>query len=638
MSLAIRAAVVVAVLPFVLLRGRALRNALATQAAVYVFALALWTYATTMHAAITEIDPWNAFALLFAIQTALVFLNHSTTQPLNHWRWAIAAALLYIAIIPAQQRTPIDGDEPYYLLVTESIVHDHDLDLRNQYANIAHTDTRRPDLIPQPGDPVGPHGEQYSRHEPFLPLLMAPGYALFGVQGAIGTIALFGILLVRSLVRFLEDEGVSDDAIRALMPLIVFGPPLVFYAVRIWPEVPAAFCFVEAIRGVRQGRGQRWIPALLALVLLKLRFLLVAVMLVPFVLRRTRSRALLPVLALILAVPMLVVWLASGSATNVHTWRELLPVLDPAPYLRGFFGLLLDGAAGIAFQAPLYLLGIFAFARWRDMPDGFRIGAIASSLYVLTLLPRAEWHGGWSPPLRYLVFCMPVLALGAATLWQQSRAARAWLAPIALWTIGLDAHGIPSPRDLFQLAGGENNAGGAWLSELWHTDFSRLFPSFIRPNLAATAAAIALVVAFLLVLSKRVRIAPPLVPAICTIAVAAFAHYGRLPGNRIEFEDAHVVHDGGELYPYEYQVARFLYRGGWILKRGDSLSFLAERGRYVLFYATTGRALVQVDGRAYELPAAPQYAMTLIDVPRSGRVRVRCLEGSVNLDRMDRRE
>ena len=51
-------------------------------------------------------------------------------------------------------RSVIDGDEPFYLLITESIVKDHDLDLANQYRDLAHSETGRPDLVPQLGDPT----------------------------------------------------------------------------------------------------------------------------------------------------------------------------------------------------------------------------------------------------------------------------------------------------------------------------------------------------------------------------------------------------------------------------------------------------------------------------------------------------
>jgi hypothetical protein len=633
------AAIVLAILPFVFFRGAELIRALRNQFAVYAFATGVWVFARTVGA--SDFDPYIAIVFIGVVQLALIALQLATTKQLNNpaTRFAVAAALVYAIVLPAQLRSVIDGDEPFYLLVTESIVKDHDLDLANQYRDIAHTDTGRPDLVPQLGDPKGPHGEQYSRHEPFLPLLMVPGYALFGLPGALATIALFGVLLVRSLVRWFEDEGISDATIRTLMPLIIFGPPLLFYAVRIWPEVPAAFCFVEALRGVRQRRAQRWIPALLALVMLKLRFVLIGVMLVPFVVRE-RKRALIALS--ILALPMLVIWIASGSATSVHSWRELMPVA-PMPYLHGLFGLILDGAAGIAFQAPLYLLGIFALARWRSMPEGFRLGAIASMLYLVTLLPRAEWHGGWSPPLRYIVVFIPLLALGAAALYEQSQAARAWLAPIAIWTIGLTVHGIAEPWRLFHIASGEN-AVGEWLSAMYQSDFSRLFPSFIRPNFAAVVGAVGFVVVFVFMIFRGGTGASPVHRAdrrgrlslhvSCATALVLFFHFGRLPGDRIEFEDTHVIHHGGELYPTQFQVARFLYRGGWLMKRGDSMSFLAKRGSYILFYTSTGPAVIEIGGKAVHLDTAP---MAIVDIPSTGRVTLTCVDGNINLDRMELR-
>src|SRR5437764_1494876 len=88
-----------------------------------------------------------------------------------------------------------------------------------------------------------------------------------------------------------------------------FGPPIVFYATRIWPEVPAAFFFLEALRGVRQRRPPRWIAATLALVLLKIRFGLLAIVLLARVLR-TRKQAIIA--AALVAVPLVLAFLISG--------------------------------------------------------------------------------------------------------------------------------------------------------------------------------------------------------------------------------------------------------------------------------------------------------------------------------------
>src|SRR5205085_12362313 len=155
--------------------------------------------------------------------------------------------------------------------------------------------------------------------------LLIPGYLIAGLPGALITMALFGALLARSTVRMFEDEGIADGTTRAVFPLIAFGPPIFFFAIRIWPEVPAAWMLVEAVRGVRQRRAARWIPALFALVLLKLRFMLVAIVLVfrALVARRRITAKQFAIVALLFATPLVVAFLVSGSATNVHEAYEL---------------------------------------------------------------------------------------------------------------------------------------------------------------------------------------------------------------------------------------------------------------------------------------------------------------------------
>ncbi|MFP5245742.1 MAG: hypothetical protein ACLGH0_03525, partial [Thermoanaerobaculia bacterium] len=338
---------VLLLLPLLALRKRTLLHYYLVDAATWLFAWILWLRLPTF-------EPYLGCVVVAAVKltTFFVFLARGREVRWSAMRAAAIAALVYAIALPSMLRVAIDGDEPFYLLVTESLVHDRDLDLANQYRELDRTASGRKDLKPQFGDPTGPNGEQYSRHEPFLAFLLIPGYLLAGLQGAVATIALFGVLLVRSTVRWMEDEGMRDEVIRAVFPFFAFGPPVLFYAIRIWPEVPAAFFFVETLRGVRDARMKRWLPALFGLVMLKLRFLLVAVVLVA-----TRARRWIAVA--IVVIPLFVAFLITGSATNVHSWRELLPA--PAERdVRGFFGILADGMSGIPFQAPFYLFGLFA--------------------------------------------------------------------------------------------------------------------------------------------------------------------------------------------------------------------------------------------------------------------------------------
>jgi hypothetical protein len=374
------------------------------------------------------------------------------------------------------------------------------------------------------------------------------------------------------------------------------------------------------LRGMRNERMKRWLPALLGLVLLKLRFILVAIGLV--VQRATRNLA---IAAAILIVPLVVMFFVTGSATSVHSWGEVLPA-PGARYITGLFGLLTDGMSGIPFQAPFYLFGLFAITRWRPTPHGFRMGVLAGALYVLYLLPRPEWYGGWAPPLRYLVFLMPVLAMGAAAMWERIPAGA--IAIVSVWTIGLVIHGLAYPWRLFHEANGENYLG-EWLSKLYQSDFSRLFPSFIRMNAAAWIGVI--VVLAIIAVRPKIDLTIPLF----ALAIAAALHFGRQPASHVEFEDAHVVNDGGELYPREYTIMRYALRGGRILHAGSSLSFLAREGTWTLHAITGPGATIEIAGQTIHIPPGPRYQTFRVTIPRSGRVTLRCVSGAVNVDKME---
>jgi hypothetical protein len=234
---------------------------------------------------------------------------------------------------------------------------------------------------------------------------------------------------------------------------------------------------------------------------------------------------------------------------------------------------------------------------------------------------------------------MPVLARGAAAIWQHVDRAVIWI--IAAWTAGVAIHGIAHPWRLFHIANGESIPGEA-LSRMFNSDYSRLFPSLIRPNRAAAVGAVVVLVLFIAIALRR-----SLMPALRQLAhvsiplvallVAFFFQIGRRPATVVHFEDAHVAHKGGELYPPMYTVARFLHQGGWIARAGDSMTFLAQRGTYRLRYSATENALITIDGHAFPLDAsANSYRITTVAVAETGRTELRVVSGSVNLDRLDR--
>ncbi|HUP65987.1 MAG TPA: hypothetical protein VM557_11995, partial [Thermoanaerobaculia bacterium] len=533
---------------------------------------------------------------------------------------------------------PIDGDEAYYVLIAESLLLDRDADLANQYRNLEESVIGRMDLKPQPGDRRSAEGEERSRLEPFLSLLLVPGIAVAGLWGAMATIAIFGAFASCSIFQLLVESGVSRRIADRVWPLIAFGPPLLFYSMRIWPEAPAALCFSEAIRCAGKRRFGRMGLWLAALSLLKLRFVVIAIPFAVIVLWKEwkgRRGARVTTLAAGTLVAFVLAAIAIGGPSALGRLGELAP-RPLSGYLSGFFGLLLDAQAGLLFQAPLWFAGLLALIGSRRMRGAIAWAAAASIPYLILLIPRSEWHGGWSPPLRYLVVFAPLFAFAAARAFEEFRS---WRVPLALGTIAVAIHGVAFPWRLFQIANGEAVMGER-LSSIFGSDFSRLLPSAIRLNGAMILAAIVLGVIVIWRLVRRraawrvsFRERGAIVAMSLALVISMAVAIGMRPGSVVHLEDAHVRHEGGDLAPHIWTVARFLHTGGWTLEAGESVRFRMRPGAAVIYASSGPGAEVEIGTRRVSIPAGDGTASpVIID---DSDVRIRVVAGSVTLDRIE---
>ncbi|MFP5286126.1 MAG: hypothetical protein ACLGI9_10350, partial [Thermoanaerobaculia bacterium] len=144
--------------------------------------------------------------------------------------------IAYVAVLPwsTAHRQP-DGDEPWYLLITHSLAYDFDSDLTDNYAREDWRHFMDRPIQPQPGDPVGPEGELYSRHNEALPLALAPAYRLGGKTGALAMMAAFTAALawatLRLVRRYFPDH--PGEALAA-WAIFAFAPPVLLYATQVW--------------------------------------------------------------------------------------------------------------------------------------------------------------------------------------------------------------------------------------------------------------------------------------------------------------------------------------------------------------------------------------------------------------------
>lgn len=252
---------------------------------------------------------------------------------------AFAAALAFLLFLwpwSTAGRAP-DGDEPYFLLLTQSLAQELDVDLADEYRDHAWRAWSRSEIQPQPGDPMGQNGEVWSRHGAFLPLLLSPFYAAGGFRAAeVAMIALAAALAAATCAAIRRRLPEAPEAAALVWALFLLAPPLFVYSGRFWVEVPAALAVALALWAMpgrhAAERSRRddlcLLAALVALPLLKLRFLALALPLALLAWRRIgdrgiegvrgerarRMRRLGLLLALLAATAAVLLWISCASA------------------------------------------------------------------------------------------------------------------------------------------------------------------------------------------------------------------------------------------------------------------------------------------------------------------------------------
>ncbi len=504
--------------------------------------------------------------------------------------------VVYLAIQPwtSGHRQP-DGDEPYYLLVAHSLAYDLDLDLANNYAADWQRFMERA-IEPQIGDPMGATGEQYSRHSFLLPLVLAPAYRLAGRPGALTAVAALTAFLAWMVLRLAHHYAPRRPGSALLAyGIFAFSPPLLLYSGQIWVEVPAALLLTVAIDGLLAlARSERrtvsgaavLVLPLILLPVLKIRFALVAAPL--FLLACWRIRpgrrvlgwwlgGLLATAAGFLTFNLL----RFGNPLRHYHWGEIdLFRHSPAEFARGAAGMFYDSAFGLFPCAPIWCLLLPALGLLVRRRSSLLVDlAVVSLPYLLFVAPRIEWYGGWSPPFRYALVFLPLLALCLVPLLEHRSypPVRTLTFALGAATLVLAVVWVVIPGWTTNFADGRTHLldeAGVRLD----ADVARFFPSTVRPRPATW---VWLIGSFLLIPAgflagrsprRRSRASPSWGVAVLLLLLASLPAAGRrVPTRVVHLEDGFVGKYLGSLYPPPWTLQRPIYTGGWAVPAGGWL-------------------------------------------------------------------
>lgn len=530
--------------------------------------------------------------------------------------WIAGALMAVVALTSwavARPRVPA-GDEPHYLVITQSLLRDGDLKIENNHRDeqyLAYFDgALKPDFMRR-----GRDRQIYSIHAPGASVVVLPAFATAGYPGAVAqvvTLVAFGVALVW-LAAFRLTGSAAGGWVSALA--LVTAAPYVLLSFTIYPDpigsaiVAAALLALVSCDVGAAWSGRAWLgvgSALALLPWLHTRFAVLAGALGAVLVLRAWQAGRVSAVVRLLAVPMV-----SAAGWFGYFWI-IYGTPDPgAPYgvgtgsglsfvPQGLAGLFLDQQFGLVANAPGLGAGLAGLALLLAQRPRLAIELLVVLVpYLGVAAAFPMWWGGYSSPARFAIVVAPVVALPAGWLWARGGAAvRAAVVAALVVSAGLTAAIVGVDRGSFIYNGRDGHALVLdWLSPL--VDLTLGAPSVHRDGASgalADTAVWALVVVFALALAARVPRAGRALGWIATplVAMAAMA----------------VVTAGSARPVVSAPTSRMRFLAAW--RDGtDALTALLTPPRRLDAAELTGRLTLESSTRGEPGPGAPP----LLQVP-----------------------
>jgi hypothetical protein len=369
--------------------------------------------------------------------------------------WIAAAVIFAVSVVAfSQVRAAVpSGDEPHYLVATQSLIADRDLKVENNYAAGSYLEyfagRLQPHFLQRSAS-----GEIYSIHAPGVSVLVLPGFLIAGYAGAVFTV--LATVALSAALTWLVAWRVSHSAAAAWVGVLaVFASaPFLFHSFTIYPDSVGALMVIAAVwLLVRIDDNDR--PGVQPLVLvgaglallpwLHTRFALLAAALGLAVIVRLLLRgAPIGSVVAFLGVPI-----AAAAAWFAFFWIIWGTPSPMAPYgrdtesslsyiARGLSGLLFDQQHGVLGTAPIYAVALIGL--WPLLKQRRALGVtivLTVLAYAIAVSTYAMWWGGTSAPARFLVAILPIGAILIAMAWSAFPPLRAAVLLLLIVSIAL---------------------------------------------------------------------------------------------------------------------------------------------------------------------------------------------------------
>jgi hypothetical protein len=373
----------------------------------------------------------------------------------------LASAYVGSIGLRASWHSAITGDEPFYLLTTQSLLQDGDLDLNQQYERHSYESFfDHPDGLWQQSA-EREDGARYSPHDPGLSILLIPGFAIAGLLGA--QVQLLIMAALTFALTYLLIARITGEAWWSWLSVAVVGSTATafVYATEVYPEMPAALMLMVSLlllpsRSLQPGsRNDGWRALLLAALLsamvwLGIKYAPLAGLVAGWALWQMDARGRVTLLTAggISAVYFVGFHLRTFGALTpysvglVYAGDSTISVMgqhfSASDRVYRVIGLFIDQRFGIGRWAPVLLMALPALAwLWSNGSiSRLVLTLIAIQLFLATFV--AVTMMGWWFPGRTMITVLPLFALPLALLQARlPQMGRVVVGLLAIYTVSI---------------------------------------------------------------------------------------------------------------------------------------------------------------------------------------------------------
>ncbi len=333
-----------------------------------------------------------------------------------------------------QYSSPPSGDEAHYLVISQTLLKYHSLDVMQDYKNGDYHS-----FFPMHIDPhvtYNERGQLLPFHAIGGPLLWLLPYYFWGRLGAVLFISVLSVLIIFNIYAFLVTMSISKRYALVVSIAFAIGSPLYIYSHLTFIEPISALICIYVVRKVFQQEitaSESVISSVLLGILpwIHIRFAVLEIPLFFALLYRIYLKNkfsnfkgyvyyLLPVMILFIGLEIY----------NTIVWGTLNPGasalnIGDKPFTRwpfqGLLGVFFDQEYGLLLNFPMFifLLAGIVLAMKKKFVAYNVLMLILSVPYFLLFTTFRDWHGGWCPPARYILVLLPLYSLYVAYALEQ---------------------------------------------------------------------------------------------------------------------------------------------------------------------------------------------------------------------------